>query len=373
MFPISAHVCVVLSFFVSLILCHVTVPIVIKLAQEKKLYDIPNRRSSHRTIIPSLGGTAIFLAFSLSVLLFSENFLIHELRYIMAATLVLFALGIKDDILEIAPLTKLGGQIVAATIVVVMSDIRITSFHGLFGIHEIPVFVSILFTIFAIIVITNGFNLIDGIDGLASGVSGLCVLSFGTWFLITGHYEYVVLAFSLLGALIAFFRFNVFGKQNKIFMGDTGSLILGLVISVLMIKFLELNIQPNFPYAIQSAPAISIAILAIPIFDTARVIIVRIRSGRSPLRPDKNHVHHRMITLGYKHSAASLRIMAVNFLFIIVAFALHCIEINILLLVIVLMGSFFSWLPSFLVGQKVKEVRNQSPSHSKTKACNTNS
>ena len=324
----------------------------IRLAKEKKLYDEPNERSSHTTVVPSLGGVAIFIGFLLAILIFSNGLLSHELRYIVAATLIVFGLGIKDDIMNISPKKKLLGQIFAALIVIVLGDIRFTNFHGIFGIHELNYTVSILFTIFVIIVITNGFNLIDGIDGLASGVSGICTLTFGIWFYITGHYEYVILAGSLLGALIAFFRYNVFGKQNKIFMGDTGSLILGLLISILMIHFNELNICPDFEYAIKSAPAVSIGILVIPLFDTLRVMFIRIKNGKSLFQPDKNHAHHRMISLGFRHIHATIRIMAVNIFFIGIVFALKDVGNPILLTIVVVLGAFFSWLPSHLLHKK---------------------
>ncbi|WP_372755459.1 MraY family glycosyltransferase [Labilibaculum sp.] len=341
-----------MSFIFSLLVCYRIIPTIIHLAREKKLYDEPNFRSSHSTVVPSLGGVAIFLGFTLSILIFSNGYMIHELKYIVAATIIMFSLGIKDDILIISPRKKLVGQIFAALIVIVMGDIRFTNFHGILGIHELNYFVSVIFSIFVIIVVTNGFNLIDGIDGLASGISALVTTSMGVWFFITGNYEYVVLSASLLGALLAFFRFNVFGKSNKIFMGDTGSMILGLLISILVIRFNELNIYPDFKYAIKAAPAVSIGILAIPLFDTIRVMLIRIIHKKSPFQPDKNHVHHRMLSLGYKHVAATARIMAVNVLFIATAFLLNGLGNEILLAIIISMGIFFSWLPTHLLKRK---------------------
>lgn len=355
MYPFTHYFYIIASFLFSLLICYRVIPSVIDLARKKKLYDEPNHRSSHTTVIPSLGGVAIFLGFSLAILTFSNGFMIHELKYIIAATIIMFGLGIKDDIMEISPKKKLAGQIFAALIVIIMGNIRFTNFHGIFGIHELNYLSSVLFTVFVIIVVTNGFNLIDGIDGLASGISGLCTLSFGIWFFITGNYEYVVFSASLLGALISFFRFNVFGKDKKIFMGDTGSMILGLLISILVIRFNELNIYPDFKYAVQAAPAISIAILAVPLFDTIRVMLIRIKNKKSPFQPDKNHVHHRMINLGYKHAAASVRIMAVNILFIGTAFLLNWTGNAVLLSIVICMGAFFSWLPSYLLNRKAEK------------------
>lgn len=354
MYPFTHYFYIIASFLFSLIVCYRVIPSVINLARVKKLYDEPNHRSSHTTVIPSLGGIAIFLGFTLSVLIFSNGFLLHELKYIVAATIIMFGLGIKDDLMQISPKKKLIGQIFAALIVIAMGDIRFTNFHGIFGIHELNYISSILFTVFVIIVVTNGFNLIDGIDGLASGISGLCTLVLGIWFFLTGNYELAVLAASLLGALIAFFRFNVFGKENKIFMGDTGSMILGLLISILIIRFNELNVVHDFAYSVKAAPAVSIGILAVPLFDTVRVMLIRIKNKKSPFQPDKNHVHHRMISLGYKHAAASVRIMAINVLFIATAFLLNWTDNAILLTLIICMGAFFSWLPSYLLKRKNK-------------------
>lgn len=355
MYPFTHYFYIIASFLFSLIVCYRVIPSVIHLARTKKLYDEPNNRSSHTTVIPSLGGIAIFLGFVLSILIFSNGFLLHELKYIVAATIIMCGLGIKDDLTEISPKKKLIGQIFAALIVIAMGDIRFTNFHGIFGIHELNYVSSVLFSVFVIIVVTNGFNLIDGIDGLASGISGLCTLVLGIWFFITENYEFAVLAASLLGSLIAFFRFNVFGKENKIFMGDTGSMILGLLISILIIRFNELNVVNDFTYSIHAAPAVSIGILAVPLFDTLRVMLIRIKNKKSPFQPDKNHVHHRMISLGYKHAAASVRIMAINVLFIFTAFMLNWTDNEFLLSLIICMGAFFSWLPSYLLKRKNKK------------------
>jgi len=357
MYPFSHYTYIIASLLFSFLVCYRLIPTVITIAKEKKLYDEPNNRSAHTTVIPSLGGVAIFIGFSLALLVFSNGFMVHELKYIMAATLIMFGLGIKDDILVIAPSKKLIGQIIAALIVIIMGDIRFTNLHGVFGVHELNYFVSVLLTVFVIIVITNGFNLIDGIDGLASGISGICVLTLGFWFFITGNYEYVILAGSLFGALVAFFRFNVFGKDKKIFMGDTGSLIIGLIISLLVIRFNELNIAQNFKYAIHSAPAVSFGILIVPLFDTLRVMYIRIKNKKSPFEPDKNHVHHRLLSLGYKHVFATIRIMAVNILFIVVVFTLKGLGTIELLGIVLLLGGIFSWIPSYMIQIRTKQSR----------------
>jgi len=191
------------------------------------------------------------------------------------------------------------------------------------GIHEISYPVSFLLSGFVMIVFINAFNLIDGIDGLASGISIIAAGVLGVWFYLAGHIEYTILAFSLIGALSGFFYFNVYGKKNKIFMGDTGSLILGTIMSVLVIQFNELNIIQTRPFAIASAPAVSFGILIYPLFDTIRVFAIRIYQGRSPFSPDKNHIHHRLLALGMSHKQATFTLLAVSALYVVPVFLLQ--------------------------------------------------
>jgi UDP-N-acetylmuramyl pentapeptide phosphotransferase/UDP-N-acetylglucosamine-1-phosphate transferase len=194
-----------------------TIPSIVTIARMKNLCAAPNSRTSHIAIIPSLGGIAIFIAFILSTVIFAGDFFHFELKYIIAGLIIVFFVGIKDDILIIAPMKKLAGQILAAGLIAFLANIRITSLYGLFYVQQLPYSVSILFTIFVFIVIINGFNLIDGIDGLASGTGILTASVFRIWFWVSGNQGYAILSFSFVGTLAAFFYFNVFDKKIRYF------------------------------------------------------------------------------------------------------------------------------------------------------------
>jgi hypothetical protein len=182
-------------------------------------------------------------------------------------------------------------------------------------------------------VIINGFNLIDGIDGLASGVAILTTVSLGLWFLIIKDYTYASFCFSASGSVLAFFRYNVFSRQNKIFMGDTGSLIIGLVVTIFTIKFMESNLTESFGSIHQAAPAIAIGLLIVPLTDTLRVFSIRIARGVSPFKPDRFHLHHRLLDLGFNHRESAFMILGFNLLILILSISLrHLGNIRMLLI-----------------------------------------
>ena len=207
------------------------VPIIVRIDRSLQLFDKPNERSSSKTPIPTLGGIAIFFSFAFVSIIAMIGYNMPELIFILAATMLIFFVGLKDDLVDLSPNKKLIIEIIAAGIIVFPGHIRFTNLHGLFGITEIGLIPSALITIFVIIVIVNAFNLTDGIDGLAASLSILISFILGSWFLLSNHYSYAILAFSLAGAVGGFLYFNLYGTRYKIFMGDTGSLVLGMVIS----------------------------------------------------------------------------------------------------------------------------------------------
>ena len=300
-----------------------------------------------------MGGLAIFAGLIVSVNLWASPALFPAFQYIVASIIVIFFIGIKDDILIIAPFTKFVGQIIAAIILVILGDIRITNLHGFFGIHNINFFWSIIITLLTIVTIINGFNFIDGIDGLSASIGIITSGTFGYWFFSIHEYQYAILAAALIGALFAFFIYNVFGEKNKIFMGDTGSLIIGLILSILVIYFNELNIDKSKIYAIYPAPAVSFGVLIIPLFDTMRVVFIRIFIGKSLMLPDKNHLHHQLLKLGLSHVQVTMIISVVNVFFIYLVFNLASfISIRRLLLIILLLAVLLSFIPPFLINRK---------------------
>ena len=340
------------SFLLALGLSLYSTRIVVNSVKKLNLFDCPNERSATKQPIPTLGGIAIFFSFIFATTIGLFGVDLGEWAYIVAATLLIFFIGLKDDILTLSPFKKIMGQIIAACIIIFFAKIRFTDLHGLFGIGEIGMIPSFLITGFTIIVIINAFNLMDGIDGLAAGLSMMVALIFGSWFLISGHLDYAILSVSLIGAIAGFFYYNVYGKEYKIFMGDTGSLMIGTIISILVIQFNEFNIDQTQPFSISSTPVISFGILAYPLIDILRVMAIRIKNQRSPFSADKNHLHHRLLALGFSHIKATYTIIGVNFIFIYMVFIMHTYGILRLSAYIAFACTILFMIPAFIIRKK---------------------
>lgn len=341
---------IALVLVTSFAMTYLAIPSIIRVAIKKNLVDVPNERRSHSVVTPSLGGIAIFAGTLFSILMWTPYNSFSELQFILCAFIVIFLIGAKDDIDPIAPKTKFLGQLFAAAILVFRANIKLTSLYGIFGVTDIPEYLSIALSIFTIIVIINAFNLIDGINGLSGSVGVLISGILGTWFLMIGKTELAVMSFALIGALVAFLKYNF--TPAKIFMGDTGSLLLGLIISILTIQFIELHHDlSDSPYYFKSAPSLAVAILILPLFDTLRVFILRLIEGNSPFYPDRKHIHHILIDLGMSHMKATGVLFGINILFIILAVVLQDVG-NLILLIILL---FLAILLSLIATKMVKK------------------
>lgn len=305
---------VLLSVTIGFVIVSYAIPRVIYISHLKKLFDIPNERSAAKVITPNLGGIGIFIGFYISVIITLNNFDLHNITCLLLASVVMFLVGLKDDLINMSPRKKLFYQLLTAMYLIFMGGVRITNLHGLMGIYELDIISSSMISLFAIVGLINAYNLIDGIDGLAAGIGILISIVFGSLFIIAGQVDYAIVSFSLTGSLIGFFFYNVFGRSNKIFMGDTGSLTLGIVFSFLMIKYLGL---PDGPKHIIGSPAIALAIMIVPLVDTIRVMAIRISQKRSPFSADMNHIHHQLLRItDGNHLHASLIMIVTNFAFI---------------------------------------------------------
>jgi UDP-GlcNAc:undecaprenyl-phosphate GlcNAc-1-phosphate transferase len=306
---------VILCLSISFTITFLAIPVIIDVAEMKKLYDVPDARKIHNIPITPLGGIAIYAGFIFGLLLtiqFKESF---DFQYFIAATFVIFFLGLKDDILVISPVKKFIGQVLAAFLIIYDGRIQIRSMHGFLGIHELPEMFSLILTYFAVIVIINSFNLIDGVDGLAGSLGLMSSFIFGLYFLNVNIPSYYVLAFSLSGSLLAFLIFNF--QPAKIFMGDTGSLLIGAINAILVIKFINVANSSEVSLPIASAPAIGFTILMIPLLDTLRVFSTRIFKRRSPFSPDRNHIHHLLLDKrGLSHRGITLCLVTMNLLLV---------------------------------------------------------
>jgi UDP-GlcNAc:undecaprenyl-phosphate GlcNAc-1-phosphate transferase len=315
----------VAGFSMAFIISFVSIPPIVDLARTKGFYAMPNGRTSHFNATPYLGGVAVFTGLILTTVVIAGSGFMHDLIYIIAGLIIILFLGLKDDMLVINPYKKLAGQLIAAGLIVVLGDIRIDHFHGVLGLADIPYIASVFFTIFVFIVIVNGLNLIDGIDGLASGVGTLIAFTLGSWFWMAGVTPYAIMSFALAGSLTAFFCFNVFSKKNKIFLGDAGSLIVGFAIAIIAIQFLEYQTYALNFAAVEAAPAVAFGILIVPLYDTLRVFSLRISQGRSPFSADRQHLHHVLLDLGNTHLRATLILMGANLFIILVSILLQTI------------------------------------------------
>lgn len=341
----------VYSFITAFAISYLAIPIVINIAKKKKLYDVANSRKSHKGSVPTLGGIAIFAGLIFSLTFWTKFSSYWQLQFIVAALSIVSLLGIKDDIDGLSPFKKLIGEIFAALILTIWGNIRITSMSGIFGIHELPYIISILFTVLTIIVIINSLNLIDGINGLSGSIGVISSIIFGTWFyLVDNNSQLAIIAYSLAGALIAFLRYNI--TPAKIFMGDTGSLALGLILSVFAIEFIELNKVSSGQFHINHSPVVAIGILFFPLFDLLRSFTIRISKGRSPFKPDRNHIHHMLIDLGLTHTVATLLIVLFSLLIILISFLFRNIGTYILGFSLLALGLIITGLLYYAVKRK---------------------
>jgi UDP-N-acetylmuramyl pentapeptide phosphotransferase/UDP-N-acetylglucosamine-1-phosphate transferase len=336
---------IVLAFLTSFALTYNAIPSIISIARKKHLVDEPDERRSHSESTPSLGGIAIFAGSVFSIVLWTPFEVFGDLQYILCAFIIIFLIGARDDIMPLSPVKKLIGEILAAAILVFKSNVKLTSLYGLLGVQELPEWISVVLSIFTIIVVINAFNLIDGINGLSGSIGVLICGILGGWFFLTGHPEFTVIAAALSGALIAFLKYNI--TPARIFMGDTGALLLGIVSSILVIKFIEIHrtMPLEHPYAFRSAPAVAIGIIVLPLFDTLRVFVTRTMKGKSPLYPDRTHIHHLLIDSGLSHMQATYLLVAVNIGFIVLVIMLQNLGNFLLLVVILAVATLLStWL-----------------------------
>lgn len=306
-----------MSFFIT----YKSIPVIIRVSNMKGLTDEPDgKRKLHQNITPNLGGVGIFAGF---IIAYSTTIYFKIPSYfpaLIASLTILFFLGIKDDILMIAPLKKLFGQILAAIIIVFLGDIKISGLDGILGIAQMSPFIAKLFSVFVILFIINAYNLIDGVDGLAGMLAIVASYAMGLWFIAGGHYVEAILCLALAGALVGFMFHNF--EPARIFMGDTGSLLIGFLLSVAAFRLTELNSMAG-SYVLKSPAVFILSVMSIPIFDTFRIIFVRLSKGTSPFKADTNHIHHILIRSGMRHYQVALTLALINTFIIAISLLIH--------------------------------------------------
>lgn len=337
-----------LAFASASIIVWYSIPVIVKVASIRHLTDSPGPRKIHQKATPTLGGIGICGGFAIGFLL-AINGNMPGVTYFTVSTLILFFVGIKDDLITLDSRKKLIAQILAVLIMIYFTDIRLTSFHGFLGINAMPSWLTYVTTIFVVVVIINSMNLIDGIDGLAASTGIIASVTFGIWFWLSGDIGYSIMAAALTGALLAFLWFNLSKGKNKIFMGDTGSLVIGFILAVMTIRFNEINTGINIFHNLKSSPAISIGILIVPLFDTLRVFTIRILHGYHPFTADNRHIHHIMLRAGYSHRRSVFFISLAHIFVITLAFLLDHIGILWLSLLLLLICTILTGLVYVLI------------------------
>ena len=323
-------ICSIFVFLFCVLSAGVLIPQILLISFRRKLFDVPDERKIHQGVVPRLGGIAFKPVVFLSVaLLIGVSFLLgygdmlgelisegRALSFGFCCIMVLYLVGIADDLIGIRYSAKFVVQI-ACGLMVIAGGLWMNDLHGLFFIHGLPCWIGWPLTVLAVVFIINAINLIDGIDGLASGLCGVAMLFYGLIFLTAHQYIYAVLAFATLGVLVPFFYYNVFGdvkRGKKIFMGDTGSLTIGMMLCILSLKLLH-SFPDRFPSDHPNILILVYSPLIIPCFDVVRVYLHRMGNGKNPFLPDKNHIHHKLLAVGMRQRAAMITIVSVSVLF----------------------------------------------------------
>ncbi|WP_420384929.1 MraY family glycosyltransferase [Roseivirga sp.] len=336
-------------------------PVFIKFFKRRNFLDDPGGRKIHTARTPAMGGLPIFIGFAIAVLIWSPFETLREVKYVLSAISIMFIIGFRDDLINLRAYQKLIGQVAAAMIIVSICDIRFTSLYNLFGVEQIPLGLSYILSLFTIIVITNAYNLIDGIDGLSGSVGVIASLFFGVFFFLNEQTGFALISLSLCGALLAFLNYN--WAPSKIFMGDTGSLFIGFFLSIMAIEFIDFNHTSGGEYSFGGSIGTAVAVLILPLADTFRVFVKRVLRGKSPMHPDRTHVHHILLRLGCNHAQATGILVTVNIIFVLLALVLKdfsdSVVIPSILITVVALGTILDLIFKAAIERRKEELKER--------------
>jgi len=341
---ISPDLNIIFSLITAFVITYVAIPKVIFFAEKLRLLDEAGIRASHKGSTPIFGGIAIFSGIIFSLLFWAD---IENIQYLLVSILIVFFVGVIDDLLVLSPFKKIVGQVIATSIIIFLGDLKIDNMHGVLGIYDLPIWIGVLFTIFVVIVITNAFNLIDGVDGLAAGVGVISSFSFGIIAVLMEQSEMAIISFTLVGALLGFLKYNLY--PAKIFMGDTGSLVVGMILSILAINSIRYGLVTESIKLINKGPLLAIVLLAIPLFDSLRVFVVRIFKGKHPLSPGREHIHHTLLDLGFGHKKTSFILYFSSISIIVFSYFLLDVNVNIGIGILALISFILLYIPFYLL------------------------
>lgn len=344
-----------LSLVLAFVITFFSIPAIIRLSLVKRLYDVPDIRKKHAARISPLGGMAIFGGMIISFVFCTAHIANPALNSILVALFILFITGVKDDLYPLVPHKKLLGQLIAVGVIIFQGNIRLVSFYGLFDIHFLPYWVSALLSALFFLAIINSFNFIDGINGLSSGIGIVVSLTFAAWFYYLGQDLFLILALSIAGSQLAFLRYNL--VNAKIFMGDSGSMILGFLAAILTIYFLQANERAELVVLKKiDAMVFAFSVIIIPVLDTLRVVFIRIfLLRRSPFAADRNHIHHALLDIGLSHTQATMILVLVNVLFIVFTYIMNdYLRATYLFITISALALLLSQVPFFIKKRQKK-------------------
>lgn len=361
---------VLLTLFISATIGYIAIPRIVIIAKTKRLFDQPNERKVHTASIPRLGGISFFpgamfsfafvlglryyLGYELS--LAREGNLLIEFLFMISGMLLLFFIGLTDDLVGVDFRTKFIVQVYAG-LALTMAGLGIDNLGGFLGLTDIPIWVAAVLTVIIVVFAINAFNLIDGVDGLCSGTGAIILSLLGGWYVFLGEFVYAMFAFGMVGVVVVFFQYNVRGARLKVFMGDTGSLTLGYMIIFLGLKFISIN-TASYPdsYHLNSPIALLFGLMFVPVFDTFRVFVSRISRHKSPFYPDKTHIHHKLLELGFTHLQNTNILLAAQVSFFVLAIAMSellKLNVNIVIGTLIVMGV----LVNMWINKKITKIQ----------------
>lgn len=347
-----------ITFVIAVVVSYSSFPAILRVAEAKHLMDEPDERSTHSSNVPTLGGIGIYMSMVVVITIIGALLDTKILLLILGGMTFLFFLGLKDDLLILSPRKKFIGQLIVAFLLIIFTDTRIIGFSGLLGIDIMPYGFSVLFTLFVYLLIINGYNLIDGVDGLAGSLGLFSSACFAVVFMLMEDLSIATLAVGLIGALIPFLRLN-FSSRNKIFMGDTGSMLVGFLIAFFVVRFIGQTQLEQIDLFEGYAPILALSIVFFPLLDTLRIFLVRLLIyKKSPFIADKNHLHHRFLQLGFSHGKTTLAIVVVNLAIVGLVFLGRNLEIHGQLGLLLIFGSLFYY--AFFIYFWVKKFRYRS-------------
>lgn len=327
------------AFILALFLSYYSLPPIITISHLKNLTDHPDTdRKAHKSPTPTVGGITFFFCTLFVYALFQDYFKWNYVPYLIPSMTLIFIAGLKDDLTAMKPWRKLVMQSACAVLLTGFGSIRISSLWGIMGITDIPYWLGIIITFLIILTLINAFNLIDGVDGLAGSLGLIGFFFFGGWFFLVHEYSLAVLSFAMAGSILGFLFYNY--TPAKIFMGDTGAMMIGFILSVLAINFIEINrstISPDSVFYIKAAPAVAISVVIVPLFDLIRLFFKRLRKRKNPFSADRNHIHHLLSHKGYSPNKTVAILALIQIGFIALSLTLRDYRSYILIFIIILL------------------------------------